>query len=442
MDNMVSKIGLFLYFGLTVLTSGCSNNPVIIGNPVVWEDKAGNLLPSFDTTTIDYQQINENKVLARKVGLEWETIDPNYNQLDKLNQEEYRVGVGDRLSILIWDHPALSRVVNVKSNGSIFSPYAGTLMVKGKTISEIQKLMLNAYKNYIKSPQIDIDINEYASKKIYLLGNLDVFIEAGENRKQTDDIKMGGKLNEETDLSTTRMFMDAYSRISNAGALAGMIGDTTIKKKKNKENKENKVNNKKFSGGRIPRIIPIKGKVTLFEVLMELGVVTLKTTWSQAYMLRNGKVLPINFKRLFEVGDRRTDVLLKDNDIIYLPGSKDQKVYVLGEVQQNTAVSMSQGNITLIDALSQAGYITTTATKEDIKIIRGGVSNPKMATIDLSQLEKGNAALNIALMPGDIIYVPNSWVGNLNNALELISPTLNTLIRSLVIFELADNIKD
>ena len=63
---------------------------------------------------------------------------------------EYQIGVGDVLSIVVWDHPELTAPFGsfnnvedqgnvVREDGSIFYPFVGDLSVQGKTARDVKK---------------------------------------------------------------------------------------------------------------------------------------------------------------------------------------------------------------------------------------------------------------------------------------------------------------
>ena len=86
------------------------------------------------------------------------------------------------------------------------------------------------------------------------------------------------------------------------------------------------------------------------------------------------------------------------------------QIYVLGEVGR-PGLYPFLGKMTVLEAVTRAGNPTTRAAIQQVTITRPATDNPEKSTmiiVDLdSVIHKGEAANDIQLRPGDIIYVPD-----------------------------------
>ena len=87
--------------------------------------------------------------------------------------DNYVVGSGDVLKIDVYDHADLQKTVRVSNTGSIVIPFIGQVQVGGMTIPDITKqLTLLLADGYIVNPQVNIFIEEFRSKKVIVLGQV------------------------------------------------------------------------------------------------------------------------------------------------------------------------------------------------------------------------------------------------------------------------------
>ena len=127
-----------------------------------------------------------------------------------------------------------------------------------------------------------------------------------------------------------------------------------------------------------------------------------------SFIVRDGQMLPVDFQALIRNGDLSQNIYLKPNDLLYLPSALTNEVYVLGAVTEPRPVGL-MNEMTLTAALGRGLGILRTAHLDQVAIIRGSLTSPRIAIVDAAAILRGEAT-NIRLEPGDIVYLPGEKV--------------------------------
>ena len=148
---------------------------------------------------------------------------------------------------------------------------------------------------------------------------------------------------------------------------------------------------------------------------------------------RGNKVYNINYLDAFKSNLPLDRILIKPDDQIFVPAlsetQKENRVYVMGEVQKVGIVNVNQGQLSLVEALATAGGLQTlNASASSIYVIR----NTSDAQIDVFHLNGKNAmalamADRFALNSHDIVYVDASGIATWNRLISLIMPSVQTV---------------
>ena len=87
-------------------------------------------------------------------------------------QAEYRIGVGDKLSLRVFQVPDLSfDELTVDTSGNIQMPLIGAIRASGLTSGELSASVADGLSaRYLRDPQVTVTVTEAASQKITVDG--------------------------------------------------------------------------------------------------------------------------------------------------------------------------------------------------------------------------------------------------------------------------------
>ncbi len=297
----------------------------------------------------DLYHIDENKVFKTIHGV-----------------PEYKVGIGDELSITFWQGgKAQVQHVVVQVDGTVSLPYQSALQVSGFTPREIDGLTTEILTKYERKPRVDVLVLKARSKHASIFGEV-----RNLSRQPTG-----------------------------------------------------------------PGTYALRGKESIVEFLSRAGGPSKEANLNSVQIIRNGKTVLLNLSRAIRQGDWAENAIIDDNDTIFIPSLAQSKrqVYVLGKVAKAGIVEFT-GDISFLDAISQAGGLTDDAYLPDIRVVRADRDQPQILAVNFKRfLEQGDLTQNIALLNKDIIIVPARPIANWNAFVNDISPSLSLLLQPVSI---------
>ena len=155
---------------------------------------------------------------------------------------QYRIGIGDSLYITVWDHPELTVPAGpqqtpnlagrtVQSDGSFFYPYIGVVEADGKTPSQVREEVARRLAKYIESPQVDVSVLTYGSKRVWVTGAAQQSTPVTLGTAPltlSDAISQAGLSSAGADLSGVQLSRDGASYTIDLEALASRYGGRQI----------------------------------------------------------------------------------------------------------------------------------------------------------------------------------------------------------------------
>lgn len=275
--------------------------------------------------------------------------------IEKNGRLKYIVGPGDILSITSWkgSKPLVSSVL-VREDGRISYAFLDDLLVENMTTNEIDILITERLKRFVKNPRIDVIVEKHNSRTVFLMGESKI---SGKNElplkgKTTllDLIWETGGVTDDADMKNVTldrkgkiMSLDLSKAFTEGNEDQNPIlqdGDR-IRIPKDFAKKE-KRQGRIYVLGEVgtPAVVKFEEgrKITIAEVFsVGQGIVPL-TSSRYVNVVRgdfaNPQLIRIDTQRLFRYGDVAQNIPMEDGDIVYIPRSNIQLVQdFLGKIQ-------------------------------------------------------------------------------------------------------------
>ncbi len=111
--------------------------------------------------TLDAAEDSEAAAERTAVAVREELIDPS-------GLQEYRLGPGDRLSVVVFGQDDLSGELAVDGQGRISMPLIGQVQAQYKTVNELQQIVTDLLsEEYLIDPRISVEVTNYRPFYIY-----------------------------------------------------------------------------------------------------------------------------------------------------------------------------------------------------------------------------------------------------------------------------------
>jgi protein involved in polysaccharide export with SLBB domain len=298
-------------------------------------------------------------------------IDPKENEVFVTieGRPQYKIGPEDVLEISLWQGIEEKKyTVQVRPDGMISFIFFQDLYISGLTVSELDNLLTQRFRRFIRQPQVAVRVKEYNSKYVSLMG-----------------------------------------AVSTTGGV--IVGPGTAR------------------GSRTgPGNYYLTGKTNVLQALARAGGPTDKANLREITVRRKtGQATTVNLNKTITQGDLSQNVVLDSEDTVVVPviaEDKKNRVFVFGEVN-NPGVIPTRGDLTVVEALALAGGFKQRAVLGDARILRGDMTRPEVIACDIDRiLNKGDMSQNVKLRNGDMLYVPKNAIGRVSDFLREISPIL------------------
>lgn len=159
-------------------------------------------------------------------------------------------------------------------------------------------------------------------------------------------------------------------------------------------------------------VVTLERPITLVEAVanaggLETGLFETNTVeladLDRSFISRNGKQLPVDFRRLLSEGEMSLNIEIEPNDYIYIASNITNNYFVLGSVV-NPGVQGLTEDASVVAAITRRGGFTDRAWAERVLVVRGSIQSPETIVINVKKVLAGEEK-DFKLAPKDIVFV-------------------------------------
>ena len=350
----------------------------------------------------------------------------------------FRIGQGDVLQVFVWQQDNLTVETEVRSDDKISLPLIGEVRASGLKIPELEAVVRGKYKEFVEKPFVTVTVKEVRSHRVFITGAVKL-PQSQRIEKYIPGIPLLGDNRLLTALSQVEIDPDADLREAYLLRNDTVVPLDLLRLLKDGDQTQNILlrprdtvvipgNIKKvYILGEVekPGEYRVPRRTTLLDALALAGGHKPDTAaLNLAYLSREGGILPVDFKKLIDRAGMDQNIIVEDRDLVYIPSSKTNKIFVLGEVKK-PGVFRFADRVDVVEAIAQAGDFQISANPKQVVVVRGGLKQPRVYALNVAMMTTEATKGKFFLQPEDIVFVPRSWIGDWNAFVSQLVPSIS-----------------
>lgn len=356
----------------------------------------------------------------------------------------YRLASGDVLSIQVINFPELSvPQVTVPPDGRISVPVLPSpLVVMGETTEGVRKILAEKWSRYVVSPSVNVLLVQKRQETVLLYGSVAhaETVEYRPNLRLLSALALAGGASDTGDLSqVTVTHADGSKQTVDLAdpAKGNADADLPLEPDDVVYVPERHAHVSVLGEVAKPGSYDYKGSMTVLEALTAAGGINPDAAdLPDATLIHDGKESKLDLDGLLRQGVIADNVSLSPGDSILIP-ELNNRAYVFGAVDKPGYYNFRSGD-RVMAALVGSGGATPQADLTRVNLIHVDKAHgtARVQTVDMTKFFlKGDMSANVALAPGDVLYVPDkkhrASIGDTLNslgALGIVGSTLRLLL--------------
>lgn len=86
--------------------------------------------------------------------------------------DEYYIGAGDLLKVVVWKNLELSGDFLVRPDGKFTMPLIGDIVAEGTSTSDVSKQIVEKLKLFVETPFVSTIVSQISSNRVFVLGEV------------------------------------------------------------------------------------------------------------------------------------------------------------------------------------------------------------------------------------------------------------------------------
>ncbi|HHV55033.1 MAG TPA: hypothetical protein GXX55_06275, partial [Firmicutes bacterium] len=325
--------------------------------------------------------------------------------------EEYRLGPGDVIRVVVYGQPDLTTDLLVGPDGTVGYPLLGKLAVSSKTTSEVAGEIRQGLTRYVKEPQVTVAVVRYRTLRVQVLGEVRApgQYELPLGARLMDAIGLAGGWTRQAAIrqvmlvrrgTTSRIDLEKLSATGELSLNVPLEDGDLI-------NVPVAATAVVWGEVKVPGAYTVPPGTTVVELLALAGGPLVTADLSQVQLTRPGATPGTQVVDVRTPAKAESLPIIQSGDIVFVPAVRS--VTVLGAVNRPDRYALEPGASRILDVIARAGGLTPEAAADRVTVTREEADGrTRTFTLDLSPVPGSGVARDgsFLLQANDVLYVP------------------------------------
>jgi polysaccharide biosynthesis/export protein len=299
---------------------------------------------------------------------------------------DYQLGPGDQVSIYVQGVREFTRSGRISNTGRLRVPYVGIVFAAGRTVTELEREIAERIKEHelVNEPLVRVEVDQQRAAPAFVLGEVITpgqFVISGE--------------------------MYLLDLITRAGGLQPVAGSVA------------------YVYRRPTAQVAVTARVMGIDNPDAAEVPPAAPAAAQPPAAAEEGVIKIDLDALRFGSKPELNVRINGGDIVHVPRRQIRNIFIIGDVKVPGVYMLPRrGEVTAAQAIAYAGGPSATAKVKSGFLMRYDANGVHEAIpVHFSDILNGKSP-DLPVLPGDIIFVPNSAVKTIGVGLLNMIPNL------------------